>query len=350
MTIIAVDIGGTFTDVCCLFKKDGRRRIAWTKEPSSRDDPVLGVVRGVARMLREVGRAPASVVRLLHGTTVGTNAVLERRGARIGLLMTDGFEDTLELGRGSRSDMYRLDPAPETPGFLAPGRRRRAVGERIACDGEILVPLDEVALRQAVTDLVEHERVQAIGVCYLFSYVNPVHERRTAEIVAETFPDLPVSLSHEVDPVFREYERTCMTAFDAYLRPVMAGYLGRLSQTLREAGLCCDVFTMQSRGSRASTRVASARPVSTMLSGPAALRPCQRPGRGGVRQPAYDPQPHDRPHHGTPRLCAAAHRRAATAAPLLLPRARRHGRNSHPRPRCDDAGTCGARTCRDPSA
>ncbi len=270
MTIIAVDIGGTFTDICCLFQQNGGRRLAWTKEPSTRDDPVIGVVRGVARMLQQIGRSPASVVRLLHGTTVGTNAVLERRGARIGLLMTDGFEDTLELGRGSRSDMYRLDPEPETPGFLAPGRRRRGIPERIAFDGGVLIPLDEAALRRAVTELVEQENVQAIGVCYLFSFVNPIHERRTAEIIAAMYPGLPVSLSHQVDPVFREYERTCMTAFDAYLRPVMTGYLDRLSQSLRDAGLSCDVLTMQSRGSLASTRMASARPFTTMLSGPAA--------------------------------------------------------------------------------
>jgi N-methylhydantoinase A/oxoprolinase/acetone carboxylase beta subunit len=184
--------------------------------------------------------------------------------------MTDGFEDTLELGRGSRSDMYRLDPEPETPGFLAPGRRRRAVPERIAYDGSILVPLEETALRRAVIDLVDREMVEAIGVCYLFSYVNGAHERRTAEIIAAMYPGLPVSLSHEVDPVFREYERTCITAFDAYLRPVMTGYLARLSQSLHASGIACDVLTMQSRGSLASTRVAGARPFTTMLSGPAA--------------------------------------------------------------------------------
>lgn len=270
VTIIAVDIGGTFTDICCLFEQDGQRRLAWTKEPSTQDEPVRGVVRGVARMLQQIDRPPASVVRILHGTTVGTNAVLERRGARIGLLMTDGFEDTLELGRGNRSDMYRLDPEPEAPGFLAPSHRRRPVPERIAYDGEVLIPLDEAALRRAVVELVERERVEAIAVCYLFSYVNCDHERRTREVIAELYPHLPVSLSHEVDPVFREYERTCMTAFDAYLRPVMTGYLDRLSQTLRDAGFDCDVLTMQSRGSLASTRVAIARPFTTVLSGPAA--------------------------------------------------------------------------------
>jgi N-methylhydantoinase A/oxoprolinase/acetone carboxylase beta subunit len=270
VTIIAVDIGGTFTDICCLSDRDGRRRLAWTKEPSTRDDPVLGVVRGVTRMLRETGLSPSTVTRLLHGTTVGTNAVLERKGARVGLLMTEGFEHTLELGRGSRSDMYRLDPEPETPGFLAPGRRRRPVRERIAFDGEVILPLDEDALRDAITDLVERENIEALAVCYLFSFVNPVHESRTAEIVREMYPGLPVSLSHAVDPLFREYERVCMTAFDAYLRPVMTGYLDRLARGLRAADLHCDVLTMQSRGSLASTRAAAARPFTTLLSGPAA--------------------------------------------------------------------------------
>jgi N-methylhydantoinase A len=269
VTTIAVDIGGTFTDICCLSEQDGRL-LTWTKEPSTREDPVVGVVRGVRRMLREAGLPPSGVTRLLHGTTVGTNAVLERKGARIGLLMTEGFEHTLELGRGSRADMYRLDPEPETPGFLVPGRRRRPVRERIAFDGEIILPLDEAALRDAVADLVDGERIEALAICYLFSFVDPAHELRTAEIVQEMHPNLPVSMSHAVDPLFREYERVCMTAFDAYLRPVMTGYLDRLSRALREAGVHCDVLTMQSRGSLASTRAAAERPFTTLLSGPAA--------------------------------------------------------------------------------
>jgi N-methylhydantoinase A len=270
VSVIGVDIGGTFTDVCCIFEDGGERRIAWTKEPTTPGDPVQGVVRGVAKILAETAQAPGSVERLLHGTTVGTNAVLERKGARIGVLMTDGFEDTLELGRGSRTNMYRLDPEPETPGFLASGRLRRGVPERISATGQILVPLDEAALRDALADLVERQEVEALAVCYLFSFANPVHELRTRALVEALYPGVAVSLSHEVDPLYREYERVCMTGFDAYLRPVMSRYLERLSSALREAGLTCDVLTMQSRGSLASTRAVSEQPVVTLLSGPAA--------------------------------------------------------------------------------
>lgn len=270
MTIVAVDIGGTFTDVCCLYETPEGRRLSWTKEPSTRKNPVEGMVRGVGRILEQVAAAPGEVTHLLHGTTVGTNAVLERRGGRVGMLSTEGFEDTLELGRGDRAEIYRLDSEPQTPGFIAPGRRRRGIRERIAADGSVVVPLDEEQVATAVRDLVERERVEALAVCLLFSFVDPRHEIRVREIATKLYPELPVSLSHEVDPVFREYERTCLTAFDAYLRPVMSAYLGNLTDRLRQAGIASEVFTMQSRGGLASTRAIARRPFTALLSGPAA--------------------------------------------------------------------------------
>ncbi|MBI1777926.1 MAG: hydantoinase/oxoprolinase family protein [Proteobacteria bacterium] len=270
MTILAVDIGGTFTDVCCLYETPEGRRLSWTKEPSTRRDPVQGLVRGVERMLSQVRAQPSEVSHLLHGTTVGTNAVLERRGGRVGMLFTDGFEDTIELGRGDRREIYRLDAEPQTPGFIAPGRRRRGIKERIGANGSVVVPLDQAGVADAVRELVESERIEALAVCLLFSFINPRHELGIRDIVRSLYPDLPVSLSHEVDPVFREYERSCLTAFDAYLRPVMGAYLGNLTDRLREAGLACEVFTMQSRGGLASTRIIANRPFTALLSGPAA--------------------------------------------------------------------------------
>jgi N-methylhydantoinase A len=267
---VAVDIGGTFTDFCAVVDEGGRQRLVWTKEPSTRADPIRAVLAGTRRLLRELDQPPTAVVRFLHGTTVATNAVLERTGARLGVLMTEGFEDTLELGRQDRRDMYRLDPEPETPAFLAPGRRRRGVVERVAADGQVVVPLDERRLVAAVDELVGREGCEALAVCYLFAFVNPVHERRTRQLVAARYPGLAVSLSHEVDPVFREYERACLTAFDAYLRPVMGRYLAALQAELSAIGICCPVLTMQSRGGLASTVRAAERPVSTLLSGPAA--------------------------------------------------------------------------------
>jgi N-methylhydantoinase A len=267
---IAVDIGGTFTDFCAVVRTDGRSRLVWTKEPSTRQDPVHAVLRGTRRLLDELGQPAAAVDRFLHGTTVATNAVLERKGARLGILMTDGFEDAVELGRQDRSDMYRLDPEPETPVFLAPGRRRRGVVERIAADGAVVVPLDEGQLVAAVDDLVRDQGVEALAVCYLFSFVNPAHERRTREVIQSRHAGVAVSLSHEVDPVYREYERACLTAFDAYLRPVMSRYLETLRTALRDIGVDGEVLTMQSRGGLASTARAAERPITTLLSGPAA--------------------------------------------------------------------------------
>ena len=263
---VGVDIGGTFTDVI------GRRedRVWSAKVPSSPKDLVAGVLAGVEAVLALSGAAPGDIDRFVHGTTIATNAILEEKGARLGLLMTEGFEDVLEIGRQKRSRMYDLFMAPETPVFLAPGRRRAGITERIDSDGTIVVPLDETGVRETVARLVEEEGIEAVAVCYLFSFRNPSHERRTADIIARDFPRLAVSISSEVDPVFREYERTCVTAFDAYVRPVVNGYLDRLDSALRRRGIRAPLLIMQSRGGAASMRRTVARPVTTLLSGPAA--------------------------------------------------------------------------------
>ena len=263
---VGVDIGGTFTDVI------GRRedRVWSAKVPSSPKDLVAGVLAGVEAVLALSGAAPGDIDRFVHGTTIATNAILEEKGARIGLLMTEGFEDVLEIGRQKRSRMYDLFSAPETPVFLAPGRRRAGITERIDSDGTIVVPLDETGVRETVARLVEEEGIEAVAVCYLFSFRNPSHERRTADIIARDFPRLAVSISSEVDPVFREYERTCVTAYDAYVRPVVNGYLDRLDSALRRRGIRAPLLIMQSRGGAASMRRTVARPVTTLLSGPAA--------------------------------------------------------------------------------
>lgn len=263
---IAVDIGGTFTDL--VGWDDGQSWAA--KVPSVPGNLSAGVIAGVQELLRASGRAPGDVTRFIHGTTVATNAILEEKGARLGLLMTAGFEDVLEIGRQKRSAMYDLMMDPETPVFLAPGRRRIGIPERIGADGDIVVPLDEEAVRDAVARLVDDENIEVVAVCYLFSFRNPAHEQRTAEIIAADFPQLAVSLSCEVDPVFREYERACVTAFDAYVRPVVSGYLAALGDALKQHGVDAPLLIMQSRGGIASARRIVTRPVATLLSGPAA--------------------------------------------------------------------------------
>jgi N-methylhydantoinase A len=266
MVAIAIDIGGTFTDVVAW---DGARLYA-TKLPSSPREPIAVVQRGIREALALAEAQPGDVSRFVHGTTVATNAVLARSGARLGLLATAGFEDVIEIGRQKRSRMYDLLAPPETPVFLAPKRRRVGIPERIAADGSVVTPLDEAAVVEAVQRLVAREGVEAIAVVYLFSFANPAHERRTRELIADAAPGLPVSLSCEIDPAFREYERSCATAFDAYVRPVMTGYVGRLQQGLAELGVRAPVEIMQSRGGIAGADAILKRPVTALLSGPAA--------------------------------------------------------------------------------
>src|SRR6266571_846046 len=184
------------------------------------------------------------------------------------VLTTEGFEDVLELGRQKRSRMYDLEMDPETPSFLAPGRRRVGIRERLDARGATLVPLDEGQVRAAVQTL-RSQGVQAIAVCYLFSFVNPAHEQRTRELCAEIAPEISVSLSSEVDPTFREYERLCVTAFDAYLGPVVKRYLAGLADTLRGLGIRAVPLIMRSRGGIVSAALAARQPVTLFLSGPA---------------------------------------------------------------------------------
>jgi N-methylhydantoinase A/oxoprolinase/acetone carboxylase beta subunit len=264
---VAVDIGGTFTDVVVL---DGSRLVAFAKVPSTPRDLADGIVAGVTSTLRKVGLRPEQVDRFTHGTTVATNAVLERKGARVGLLATDGFEDTLEIGRMKRNALYDLFIDPQTPVFLAPRRRREPILERLDASGNVLIPLDDEQVRQAVRRLRDDEGVTAIAVCYLHSYRNAAHEQRTREIIGELDSSLPVSLSSEVNPQFREYERTCTTAFDAYLRPVMTTYIEHLARRLADAGVRAPVELMLSRGGLAPADRAANQPVTLFLSGPAA--------------------------------------------------------------------------------
>ncbi|MBI4010688.1 MAG: hydantoinase/oxoprolinase family protein [Candidatus Rokubacteria bacterium] len=267
MLEIGVDIGGTFTDIVGVVD---RERLVFTKVPSTPKDLLLGIRHAVARILDLTGAPPAEVARFIHGTTVATNAVVERKGAVTAILTTEGFEDVLELGRQRRSEMYDLDMDADTPVFLAPRRRRVGIRERVDAAGRVLVPLDEAGVLRAVERLRATERIEAVAVCYLFAFLHPAHELRTRELIAREHPDLAVSLSSEVDPTFREYERLCVTAFDAYLRPICARYLGGLDDALRALGIAADAQIMHSRGGISGAGLAAARPVSLVLSGPAA--------------------------------------------------------------------------------
>src|SRR5438034_3405320 len=262
---IGVDIGGTFTGIVAL---DRGGRLALTKVPSTPKDLLDGIAAAVTNVLALAGGTPRDVERFIHGTTVATNAILEQKGAVTAVLTTAGFEDVLELGRMKRSRTYDLAMDPETPTFLAPRRRRVGVRERLDAKGHVLVPLNDADVRESVQGL-RAQGVSAIAVCYLFSFVNPVHERRTREIVAALAPEISVSLSSEVDPTFREYERLCVTAFDAYLGPVVKRYLAGLADTLRGLGIRAVPLIMRSRGGIVSAALAARQPVTLFLSGPA---------------------------------------------------------------------------------
>ena len=265
--IIGVDVGGTFTDVVLAHPHGG---LCVSKAVTTPQDYAQGILAGVRDVLGQASAEADEVERFILGTTVATNAVIEKRGAPTGILMTAGFEDTLEIGRQKRSVLYDLFIKPETPAFLAPRRQRFGIPERVDASGNVVTPLDEDEVRNAVTQLIERFGVETIAVCYLFSFLNPVHERRTRQIIHAIAPELDISISSDVDPVFREYERLCVTALDAYLRPVMRRHLGELNGVLREAGIDAELEVMQSRGGICSYRQIIDVPVRTVLSGPAA--------------------------------------------------------------------------------
>jgi N-methylhydantoinase A len=263
---VGVDIGGTFTDVVVSCPGAPTRIM---KLPSTRKDPSVAVLQALRRIATDWELSPHHITRFVHGTTVATNAVLERKGARVGLIATQGFSDVLEIGRQMRHQMYDLVLDQETPAFLAPGRFRREVPERIGPAGQVLRALDEAAVAGAADGLVA-AGAQAIAVVFLFSFLNDEHEQRAREIIIERHPEMFVSLSCEVDPAFREYERTVVTAFDAYVKPVVDRYLANLGAGLAAAHVSAPLQIMQSRGGISGSATARLRPVRLFLSGPAA--------------------------------------------------------------------------------
>jgi len=224
---VGVDIGGTFTDLV-LRRPDGSLKVS--KVSSTPDDPGRAVVHGLARLLRDAGVSPGEVAEVVHGTTVASNTILQKRGARVGLLTTRGFRDVLEIGRVRTPDLFDL--TWEKPAPLVPRRHRLEVDERIAADGQVVRPLDRAGLLAAAERLVT-EGAEVLAVSFLNSYVNPVHEHQAERLLGERFPGLDVTLSAQVLPEIKEYERTSTTVVNAYLLPVMRRYLTGLADGLR---------------------------------------------------------------------------------------------------------------------
>jgi N-methylhydantoinase A len=256
---VGVDVGGTFTDVVIA---DGKGLALW-KVPSTPHDPSEGFARGLEEALHRAGEPAVSLI--AHGTTVATNAVLERKGARAALLTTDGFRDVLLIGRQNRPSLYDL--FADRPEPLIPRERSRGVAERVAADGSVLVPMDEELASRAIDELLATEP-ESIAVCLLFAFVRDEHERRLRRLIEERAPGVRVSLSSEVLPEFREFERASTTALDAYVGPVVEAAMRRLGDRASTFG--APVIVMRSGGGTMTTEGAAREPVHTLLSGPAA--------------------------------------------------------------------------------
>lgn len=263
--MVGVDVGGTFTDVTLVDTRSGE--ILNHKVPSTPDDPSRAIMNGVEQILELNGVSVSEVRYLAHGTTVATNSLIERKGALTGLLVTEGFRDLLEIGRQTRPGLY--DFFKEKPEPVIPGHLRLEVDERLYADGSVRKPLDPDRLREAIERL-KQEGVQAIAVCFLFSYLNPEHEKQAVEEIRRQFPEAYVSASHQVVPEFREYARLSTTALNAYLGPVMQRYMENFQQSVRKAGIPVDPYITQSNGGIISIQESVSNPVRTAVSGPAA--------------------------------------------------------------------------------
>ena len=269
MKVIGVDIGGTFTDLMLYDTESGD--VAVHKLHSTPADPGEALIRGIRELCQANGVAPSSVEGVYHGTTVATNAVLQHRGAVAGMITTEGFRDVVHIGRHQRPQHYSvMQDIPWQAQPFVQRRHRKVVSERITPPtGEVLVPLDEDGVRQAARELRE-AGVEAVAVCFLFSYLDPTHERRAAAIVAEEMPDAFVTASADIFPQFREFERFTTASMNAFVGPGTGRYLARLESALAEEGVPGKLHVMMSNGGVASAAQAARRPVTLLLSGPAA--------------------------------------------------------------------------------
>jgi 5-oxoprolinase (ATP-hydrolysing) len=262
---IGLDIGGTFTDVVLVHDPSGAIRLH--KVLTTPRDPADGALRAVREVCAAAGTELAEVGTLVHATTLVTNALIERKGARTGLLTTLGFRDTLEVGKEQRYDIYDL--FLQYPDPLVPRRWRLEVAERITRDGEIRVPLDPAAVRRQIAALAAHG-VESIAVTFLHAYKNPIHERQVKDLITAEFPEIAVSISSEVSPEIREFERTSTTVVNAYVLPLVGRYIRQIESALIEEGFGGRFLLMLSPGTLTAPEVARRLPVRLLESGPAA--------------------------------------------------------------------------------
>ncbi len=265
---LGVDVGGTFTDFLLMNEETGQTFTA--KVPSTPEDSSIGVLNGVAKICDQSGINPADIKFVMHGTTVATNAVLTGRGAKVGLITTSGYEHTLQVARsfcpGGLGGWVSFVKKP----LLAPLELTIGAVERIDADGSVSTPLNEDALRVQLATLAAKNEVEALTICFINAYVNSEHERRAADIAAEFFTDIPISISSDVVPEMQEYERTETTVVNSYVRPEVSRYLNNLQTSLEERlGGDTQLSILRSDGGLASSRATADSPVNILMSGPA---------------------------------------------------------------------------------
>lgn len=263
---LGVDVGGTFTDL--LLHDDATKKTYQAKTPSTPEDQSIGVAAGVKLICQKAGISPSEISLILHGTTVATNAVLENKGSRVGLLVTEGFEYTLHLAKSWTPGPLFGWIVMDKPDPLASLADTRGIPERINARGEVVRELDrEKAI--ALIDDVCSSGIEALTISLMHSYANPAHEKALAEIVRERYPEIPVSVSSDILPEFREYDRAITTVMNDYVRPIMKRYLSQIENRLRAEGVTARLHIVRSDGGLMSAQAASERPVHTVLSGPA---------------------------------------------------------------------------------
>ncbi|MFQ3595469.1 MAG: hydantoinase/oxoprolinase family protein, partial [Sphingomonadaceae bacterium] len=263
---LGVDVGGTFTDLLVIDEESGE---TWReKVPSTPDDPSRAVVSGARLVCEKAGVSPESLSLFLHGTTVATNAVLEAKIAKVGLITTEGYRHILQIARSlvpGGLAAWIVWPKPQP---MAPLEATIEVPERIGASGEVVRPIDEAALRKAITRLRE-EQVEAVTICLINAYVNPAHEKRVAEIVAEELPGVPVSLSSDILPEMQEYERALTTVANSAVRPTVSRYVGNLDRELKAWGTSAKLHLLRSDGGLMTADKSAQAPVNLLMSGPA---------------------------------------------------------------------------------
>ena len=310
---LAVDIGGTFTDTVLV---DGIGRVlASTKTLTTHANPADGSLAGVRRVLDEAGKTLGEIRGFIHGTTLATNALIEKRGADVATITTEGFRDILEIAYERRYSQYDIDL--EKPDLLVPRSRSFTIPERMSASGEVLVPLDEDAAAALIDDIGEAD---AVAICLLHAYANDTHERRLREILLTARPDLQVAISSEVSPEAREFDRLCTTIANAYVQPLMTTYLDAFEAQFRAEGLTCPLLMMTACGGMCTLETAARFPIRLVESGPAggAILAAQIAAESGLDQVlSFDMG------GTTAKLCLIEHARPQTSRSFEIARAAR---------------------------